>query len=55
MVDNLQVPRNVAKPLEVKIEDNSQILYNFLLSISNEIKNLDKAITKLEQRIKALE
>lgn len=53
MADNILLPRDVAKVVEVR--DTSRPLYNFLLKLTNTLNQQNTEIAELKKRVEELE
>lgn len=48
MADSLQIPQDLTKILDIKIEDKSNVLRDFLTTLVNKVNQLEKKIEVLE-------
>ncbi len=48
MADNIQIPSDLTKVLEIKVEDKSNVLRKFLTDLANKVNKLEERIAKLE-------
>lgn len=50
MADNIQIPNDLTKLVEIKVEDKSDVLRRFLISILNKVNTLEERIRQLEAK-----
>lgn len=50
MADNIQVPTDLTKLFEIKVEDKSDILRRFLIALLNKVNQLETRVKALEEQ-----
>jgi len=50
MADNIQIPTDLTKLVEVKVEDKSDVLRRFLITLTNKVNQLEDRVKVLESK-----
>lgn len=49
MADNINIPNDLTKVVNIKVEDNSTVLRKFLIDLTNRVNAQEKRISDLEK------
>lgn len=50
MADNIQIPSDLTKIVEIKVEDKSDVLRRFLVTLLNKVNQLEDRVKVLESK-----